>query len=321
MTVFLSVKHTGARTSLIVDPPNGRIPPLTPEAQKTRCRRSGISSRPVAIDRDVQEQVVRPAAAANTIRRPRRDAQTLLPATTPLAHQSPRWSGGRRVGGPLPDRRAARVWHRVRRQLPADRADTRRHLDVLRRGSGPRLAAQHRHERQPASAGQHPPVVWRFARPLGGQYARHRRDELQSEDRFSGLAREPAPGRALDADRPDHARIRGHDRRSDGVDAAMDRQAGVHQAERSGEQNLLRAALHRRKLCAFRGCCTERAWKSSPLRRDEVPIRQPGTPWVVVLCFYKTRWIRLQRSSSSEVSTPPSSAATSRRFKMATRCV
>ena len=32
--VFLSTKHTGARTSLIVDPPNGRIPPLTPEAQK-----------------------------------------------------------------------------------------------------------------------------------------------------------------------------------------------------------------------------------------------------------------------------------------------
>jgi hypothetical protein len=33
-TVGLSVKHTGARTSLIVDPPNGRIPPLTPEAEK-----------------------------------------------------------------------------------------------------------------------------------------------------------------------------------------------------------------------------------------------------------------------------------------------
>jgi hypothetical protein len=31
---FMSVKHTGARTSLIVDPPNGRIPPLAPEAQK-----------------------------------------------------------------------------------------------------------------------------------------------------------------------------------------------------------------------------------------------------------------------------------------------
>jgi hypothetical protein len=32
--VFTSQKRTGARTSLIADPPNGRLPPLTPEAQK-----------------------------------------------------------------------------------------------------------------------------------------------------------------------------------------------------------------------------------------------------------------------------------------------
>jgi hypothetical protein len=38
---FFSTKRTGARTSKIVDPPNGRLPPLTSEAQKT-----------AAIDRD-----------------------------------------------------------------------------------------------------------------------------------------------------------------------------------------------------------------------------------------------------------------------------
>src|SRR5215467_3124355 len=32
---FFSTKRTGARTSKIVDPLNGRLPPLTPEAQKT----------------------------------------------------------------------------------------------------------------------------------------------------------------------------------------------------------------------------------------------------------------------------------------------
>jgi hypothetical protein len=32
---FFSTKRTGARTSKIVDPPNGRLPPLTPAAQKT----------------------------------------------------------------------------------------------------------------------------------------------------------------------------------------------------------------------------------------------------------------------------------------------
>src|SRR5436309_10761786 len=32
--VFMSLKRTGARTSLIVDPPNGRMPPVIAEAQK-----------------------------------------------------------------------------------------------------------------------------------------------------------------------------------------------------------------------------------------------------------------------------------------------
>jgi len=32
--VFLSQRHTGGRTSLIVDPPNGQIPPKTPDADK-----------------------------------------------------------------------------------------------------------------------------------------------------------------------------------------------------------------------------------------------------------------------------------------------
>ena len=33
-SVLMMMKHTGKRTSMIVDPPNGRIPPLTPEAQQ-----------------------------------------------------------------------------------------------------------------------------------------------------------------------------------------------------------------------------------------------------------------------------------------------
>ena len=32
--VFQSIKHTGKRTSLVADPPDGRIPPLTPEAKQ-----------------------------------------------------------------------------------------------------------------------------------------------------------------------------------------------------------------------------------------------------------------------------------------------
>jgi len=33
--LFMTIKHTGTRTSMIVDPSNGRMPSLTPEAQKT----------------------------------------------------------------------------------------------------------------------------------------------------------------------------------------------------------------------------------------------------------------------------------------------
>src|ERR1700758_1155870 len=36
-SVFTSQKHTGRRTSLIVDPPDGRIPAVTPEVQKRRA--------------------------------------------------------------------------------------------------------------------------------------------------------------------------------------------------------------------------------------------------------------------------------------------
>jgi hypothetical protein len=36
-TVFLTVKHVGARTSLIVDPPDGRLPPQTPAAQQAQA--------------------------------------------------------------------------------------------------------------------------------------------------------------------------------------------------------------------------------------------------------------------------------------------
>jgi hypothetical protein len=35
-TIFLTYKRIGWRTSLIVDPPNGKLPPFTPEAQKRR---------------------------------------------------------------------------------------------------------------------------------------------------------------------------------------------------------------------------------------------------------------------------------------------
>jgi hypothetical protein len=71
--VFLTTKRTGARTSKVFDPPSGRIPPLTPEAQK--------------------------AAAAD-----REFRLALLQATSTCKNQLPACSGGKYDPTPSPRR-------------------------------------------------------------------------------------------------------------------------------------------------------------------------------------------------------------------------
>jgi len=46
--VFTPMKRTGARTSRIVDPPNGRLPPLTPEIQKLAAAERAFRVRRLA---------------------------------------------------------------------------------------------------------------------------------------------------------------------------------------------------------------------------------------------------------------------------------
>jgi hypothetical protein len=79
---FVSVKKTGKRTSMIVDPADGRVPPLTPERRRFKPPTANSVSpccnrpRPARANRS-------PAAAANTIPSPRRDAPSWRRATTP----------------------------------------------------------------------------------------------------------------------------------------------------------------------------------------------------------------------------------------------
>src|ERR1700731_3253356 len=203
--LFVPRKHSGVRTSMIVDPPNGRIPPVTAEAQKI-----------AAADREFR--------------------LALIQATDSCKLQYRNCVGGKYDPTPSPPRAELAPRYSVvgmnRHDGPEDRADAGGHLDDLRRGPGPRMAANHSHGRQAAFAAQHPPMVRGFARPLGGKYARHRRHQLQSEDRLSGLARKLAPRRTLDADEPDGAGVRAHDRGPDRVDEAVDRQARVHASKR-----------------------------------------------------------------------------------------
>ena len=54
--VFMSLKPSSRRTSLIVDPPDGRIPPRTPEVLQRKPRPPRVWVRPLASCRGVQER-------------------------------------------------------------------------------------------------------------------------------------------------------------------------------------------------------------------------------------------------------------------------
>ena len=45
-TQFLTIKHAGPRTSMIVDPPDGRVPPQTPDAQRAAAAVAVTGSAP-----------------------------------------------------------------------------------------------------------------------------------------------------------------------------------------------------------------------------------------------------------------------------------
>src|SRR5262245_31337797 len=77
-------------------------------------------------------------------------------------------------------------------------------------------------------------------------------DAAFAQGRGLATAREPASARTLESHRSKDARLRGYNRGSDGVDATLDREAGVLFAEQGREPVLYRAALPRRQLWSAR---------------------------------------------------------------------
>ena len=104
-TSFLTVKHAGARTSLVVDPPNGRIPPLTPQAQQA-----------AAADREFRLALLQSTQACKT-RAPVCAGGTYDPTPSPrFAELPPRYHAGNfvrlnRSDGPEDDGLADRCLH------------------------------------------------------------------------------------------------------------------------------------------------------------------------------------------------------------------
>jgi len=64
---FSSVRRTGVRTSMIVDPANGRIPPLNPRAQKIAAADRDFRVALMQAGRNVARPNCRRAAGADTI--------------------------------------------------------------------------------------------------------------------------------------------------------------------------------------------------------------------------------------------------------------
>jgi len=97
----VSVKRVGVRTSLIVDPPNGRIPSLTPEAQKLAATEREFR---LALLRSTETCKFEEAACrgGKYDPTPRRGSPT-LPTLQHRADEPQRWSGGQFIAGALFD--------------------------------------------------------------------------------------------------------------------------------------------------------------------------------------------------------------------------
>ncbi len=81
--LFMSQKRTGARTSLIVDPPNGRIPAMTPDAAKAAAADREFRLALLQSTGTCKTQVDRLQRRHSTIRPPRRVLPSFRRATTP----------------------------------------------------------------------------------------------------------------------------------------------------------------------------------------------------------------------------------------------
>ena len=269
-SVFMSVKPTGRRTSLIVDPPDGRIPPMTAEVQKK-----------MATEREYR--------------------LALLQATTTCKNQDPGCRGGK-YGPPSPRRAEAPPRYSTgninRVDNPEDRSMSERCMAAVlpdftgfRRivqspgsvaifydvGQGQGWQRTHPRRRAPAPSRAHPPAVRRLAWPLGGRHAGRRRHQFQTHLGFHGIPREPAPDRTLDPHRPEHARLqssRSTTRRRGRNRGPSRRNMAGRTSRRTGSTTSPGAT---RGITACRRCLPEGAPWTRRSPRDEDPIPPPST--------------------------------------------
>ena len=222
--------------------PNGRIPALTPQAQERN-----------RLDREFRLALLQNTDTCKS-KAPACNGGQYGPPSPRLAEVAPFYNTQRmnRHDGPedqsLGDRCMLGSDAGLQR-VPPHRAGAGLRRDRRRHRAGPGLPARGLSEREP-SAEQHPPPPRRLARPLRGQYAGRRDHEFLAEVPVPRRRREPEARRTVHAGRCEHAGVRGHDHGPDGVDGALDRQAGADDAVGRSEPHLLRAAVPRGELRA-----------------------------------------------------------------------
>ena len=196
-------KRTGVRTSLIVDPPNGRLPPLTPEAQKA-----------AAADREFRLALLQ---ATETCKNKYRNCAggTYDPTPSPRLAERRRATtpgGINRHDGPEDGALAERC---LTGGLPEFGAGTGSFRRIVQTPGGISMfydVGQGQGWQRNIVMNGSPHLPANIRQWYGDSRGHWEGDTLvvdvtnfSAEDRFPRLAREPAPGRALDADRPEHA--------------------------------------------------------------------------------------------------------------------
>ena len=195
------------RTSIITDPPDGRIPALTPAAAEIKRRRlEACRSRENPEDLGLQDQCL-----------------AFLTAGPPMLPYS--YNSNYQI---VQTRDAVLVHAEMIHDARIIHLDGRPHLPPSDQA-----------------------VAGRFDRPLGGQHAGRRHDELQRRRRLLWRRRrqlrlgpQPAPGRTLQPVRRRYAALPVRDRQPDGVHAALERRADDGAVARAD----LRIRLPRRQL-------------------------------------------------------------------------
>ena len=185
------------RSSLIVDPADGRVPAQTAAAQK---RNSGARGT-VAPTSDAAESVATDRGRARTT------TSNSVRSASAASSASAR---------PRDRRRMPNDFYNNLKQIVQTPDAILIQIEMVHDARIVRMDAQ-------ASAHAHPQMDGRLDRLVGRRHAGHRDDQLHQQDAVPGLVREAEGHRAPDAHRQGHDPLSVHDRRSGNVDAAVER--------------------------------------------------------------------------------------------------